>query len=626
LPANIQAAIKVNGMKTFKRLLGYATPLHHYIPEYVIYTILAIIFGMTNFTMLIPLLNTLFGIVKTEEAVKAIPPFSLTIDYIITCFKFYFQQYIDAKGPFYGLVFVCVIIGVCTLMANIFRYLSARVVVRLRMTILERLRNNLYARLTEQSLSFYHNRQKGDILSTMTNDVQEIENSVVTSVQVLLRDPFIIIVYFGALFYMSPSLTLFTIIFFPISGFFISYISKKLKQKGYYSQEMLGKIMNISEESVGGIRIIQAFSGEGFMQRKFNAINRKFARISKSMFNQREMASPVSEILGIFVIVTLLLYGGSLVLNNVNNDSSLLTGAVFMTYLALYSQILQPAKNISSAVTTLQRGLVAGERIFNMLDVPITITEKPNAKSVRDFNDAVVYENVSFKYDKQWVLKNINLPVRKGQMIALVGKSGSGKSTMADLLPRFYDVVEGSIRIDGTDIRDIKLNDLRDLMGIVSQDAILFNDTIFNNIAFGQPNADKEAVIQAAKIANAHEFIAQMENGYDTNIGDRGLKLSGGQRQRLTIARAVFKNPPILILDEATSALDTESEQLVQSALDKLMQNRTSIVIAHRLSTIQHASEIIVMDQGEIKERGTHDVLLSQNGIYKKLVEMQEFK
>ncbi len=344
------------------------------------------------------------------------------------------------------------------------------------------------------------------------------------------------------------------------------------------------------------------------------------------MFNQRELASPVTEILGVLVIVVLVMYGGSLVLKNVDNNEGMLTGSVFMTYLVFYSQILQPAKNISSAVTTLQRGLVAGERIFNMMDVPITITEKPAAKSVRDFNDAVVYENVSFKYDQQYVLKNIHLPIRKGQMIALVGKSGSGKSTMADLLPRFYDVVEGSIRIDGTDIRDLKLNDLRDLMGIVSQDAILFNDTIFNNIAFGQPDADREAVIQAAKIANAHEFITQMENGYDTNIGDRGLKLSGGQRQRLTIARAVFKNPPILILDEATSALDTESEQLVQSALDKLMQNRTSIVIAHRLSTIQHATEIIVMDQGEIKERGTHDTLLGMNGIYKKLVEMQEFK
>lgn len=626
MPANIQAAIKVNGMKTFKRLLEYATPLHHYIPEYIIYTILAIILGMANFSMLIPLLDMLFGKVKTEDVVTALPAFSLSVDYFADSFKFYFHQFINTRGAFYGLVFVCAIIATCTLMANLFRYLSARVVVRLRMTILERLRNALYARLTHQSLSFYHSRQKGDILSTMTNDVQEIENSVVTSVQVLLRDPFIILAYFGALFYLSPSLTLFTIIFFPISGFFISHISKKLKQKGYYSQEMLGKILNVSEESVGGIRIIQAFSGEGFMQRKFAEINRKFARISKSMFNQRELASPVSEILGVLVIVVLVMYGGSLVLKNVDNNEGMLTGSVFMTYLVFYSQILQPAKNISSAVTTLQRGLVAGERIFNMMDVPITITEKPAAKSVHDFNDAVMYENVSFKYDQQYVLKNINLPVRKGQMIALVGKSGSGKSTMADLLPRFYDVVEGSIRIDGTDIRDLKLNDLRDLMGIVSQDAILFNDTIFNNIAFGQPDADREAVIQAAKIANAHEFITQMENGYDTNIGDRGLKLSGGQRQRLTIARAVFKNPPILILDEATSALDTESEQLVQSALDKLMQNRTSIVIAHRLSTIQHATEIIVMDQGEIKERGTHDTLLGMNGIYKKLVEMQEFK
>lgn len=611
-------------MKVFRRLLQFATPLHHFLPEYIIYTFFGIIFGMLNFTLLIPLLDTLFDQKNESVPVTVLGKFELSKDYFSDMFSYYSNQIITEHGKFGVLVFICVIIIASTLLANVARYLAARVMGRLRMKILERMRNDVYARLSNQSLSFYHQRQKGQILSTLTNDAQEVENSVVNSIQVFLRDPFIVIGYFVALFIMSAKLTLFTIIFFPISGALIGYISKKLKNKSRYSQEMLGKILNVSEETIGGIRIIQGFTAEGFMQRKLAYINRQFSKISRSMFNQREMASPVSEILGIGVVVVLVLYGGSLILSG---NNSVITASTFIAYLALYSQILQPAKNISSAITTMQRGMVAAERIYEVLDAPIKVTDKANAQPVSTFEHKIDYRNMSFRYDDQHeVLSDINLSIEKGKMIALVGRSGAGKSTMVDLLPRFFDVSTGTVEIDGKDVRDLKLRDLRQLMGIVSQEAILFNETVFNNIAFGQPEADREAVIRAAKIANAHEFIEQLENGYDTNIGDRGLKLSGGQRQRLTIARAIFKNPPILILDEATSALDTESEKLVQEALNKLMQNRTSIVIAHRLSTIQHADEIIVMEKGRIVERGKHDELIAGNGIYRKLVEMQEFK
>lgn len=602
-------------------MLRFVRPLHHYIPEYVIYAMIGIVFGLINFTLLIPLLQVLFDPPETVT-VAVMPEFSFTIQYFTDLFTYYFQRYATENGKMYALGFVCVMIASSTLLANVGRYLSIRVMVRLRMNILERIRNRLYEHMTSQSLSFFNQRRKGDLLSVMTNDVSEVEYTIANSIQVLLRDPFIILFTFFVLFYISVKLTLFTLIFFPLSGFLVAYISKQLRKKGYYSQEMLGKLLNISEESLGGVRIIKGFTAENYMQRKFAEVTRAFTKLSKAIYNQREMASPISEALGVMLVVVLVMVGGYMVLEG-NQE---LTAEQFITYLGLYFTILQPAKNISNAFTSMQRGIVAGERIFGLLDEPNVIEDKPDAQPVSEFDSNITYDHLSFKYDQQYVLKDVNLRIEKGTMVALVGKSGAGKSTMADLLPRFYDASEGSLRIDGKDVRDLRLRDLRQLMGIVSQEAILFNDSVFNNIAFGQQNADKAKVIEAAKIANAHEFIDQLENGYDTYIGDRGGKLSGGQRQRLTIARAIFKNPPILILDEATSALDTESEKLVQEALDKLMQNRTTIVIAHRLSTIQHAHEIIVMDKGEIVERGKHDELLAANGIYKKLVEMQEFK
>jgi subfamily B ATP-binding cassette protein MsbA len=420
---------------------------------------------------------------------------------------------------------------------------------------------------------------------------------------------------------MSVQLTLFTLIVLPISGLVITSISRRLRKDAKQGQLLLGNILSIIEETISGIRIIKAFNAQKYVNKKFDEQNSQYRAILKSMWNKKELASPISEFLGVTVVVLVILYGGQLVLQNKSD----LNASEFITYIILYSQILVPAKNISSALTSIQRGIASGERIFAILDTPVKIEEDPNAISISDFKGKISYENVSFQYAEKKVLDNINLDVEKGKMIALVGASGAGKSTMADLLPRFYDVTEGAITIDGIDIRKIKLSDLNHLMGIVTQESILFNDTVFKNISFGNESATEEQVIEAAKIANAHEFIDKLEEGYYTNIGDRGAKLSGGQRQRLSIARAVLKNPPILILDEATSALDTESERLVQEAIQNLMKNRTSVVIAHRLSTIQYADQIIVMQAGKIIERGTHTELLALNGMYRKLSEMQSF-
>ncbi len=610
-------------MKIFFRLLSLSKPYHHYVPEYVVYVLLYTLFGLMNFTLIIPLMNALFG-TGEQEIVTHLPAFSLSIAYFKDVFNYYLtsllQQYHGDKFPV--LIYICVVIFISILLKNLFGYLSQKVLTRMRVNMLRKMRDKVFHQYATQSLGFFHNERKGDLLSVLSGDVVEVENSVTTAMQTLLRDPLVIISTFIALFTLSRELTFFTLLFFPISGLVLSTVSKKLKRQSNTSQTLLGKLLNITEETLSGVRIIKAFNAEGFVKGKFQQDNLSYAQTFKAMQDQREMASPVSEILGVLVVIVIMLYGGRLIMSG---DSSL-TGGAFIAYLGFYFQILAPAKSIGTAFTALPRGISAGERVLRIMDQANTIVDKPDAQSLPAFERDIEFNNVSFAYNENPVLKNVQLKIAKGRMVALVGKSGAGKSTMADLIPRFYDVTSGSIRIDGQDIRDVKMHDLRALTGMVSQEAILFNDTVLNNIAFGHPNPDKEAVINAAKIANAHEFIVNLENGYETSIGDRGMKLSGGQRQRLTIARAIFKNPPILILDEATSALDTESEKLVQDALDKLMENRTTVVIAHRLSTIQHADEIVVLDKGEIKERGTHDELIANEGIYRKLVEMQEFK
>lgn len=606
-------------MKVIKRLLKYARPLHHYIPEYVTYTLLGILFGLINFTMLIPMLNIMFGVAKTA-AVQQPPPFSFSVDYFINLFNYHFSNIIATQGRMYALGFICAIIFIATVLSNLFRYLAIRVLIRMRLNTMERIRNELYTKLTHQSLHFYHHSKKGNILSTITNEVQEIENTFINALQSWLKDPFIVIIYFIGLFYISPKLTLFTLILLPVSGILISTITKKLRRLGYFSMEQLGKILSHTEETLSGIRVIQSFAAEKYSIDRFKQINRAFSKNSKSMFSRKELTSPLSELLVILIVIAIVLYGGYLLTTN----QSYLTGSLFITYLALYSQIVQPLKALSNASSFIQRGIVAAEKIFSLLDEPVQVQEKPNSVHKTDFSGSIELKNVNFRYQTQNVLNNVNLTIPKGKTIALVGESGSGKSTLADLVSRFYDPSEGEILIDGINVSNIKLNDLRSLISFVSQEAVLFNDTIFNNISFGVNNASEDEVKEAAKIANAHSFIEQTDNGYQTIIGDRGMKLSGGQRQRLTIARAVFKNAPILILDEATSALDTESERLVQDAINRMMKDKTAIVIAHRLSTVRHADEIIVLQKGEIVERGTHEELIRKQGYYYKLVQMQE--
>jgi ATP-binding cassette, subfamily B, bacterial MsbA len=609
-------------MKVIKRLLKYASPLHHYLPEYIIYTILGILFGLLNFTMLIPIFNILFGI-DNSKPITELPSFSFSVDYFISLFSYYFTGIINAEGKFYALGFVCAIIFVAAVLANLFRFLAIKVMVRLRLNMMERLRNDLYAKLTHQSLHYYHNAQKGNILSAVTNEVQEIENSVVNSLQIWFRDPFSVVFYFITLFYVSPRLTLFTIVFLPVSGLLIASITNKLRRIGHFNVGLLGKILSHTEETISGIRVIQSFAAEKYSISRFKRINREFSKSSKKMFSRRELTLPLSEVLGITVVVIIIMYGGYLLLKD-PADAGSLTGSLFIFYLILFSQILQPLKNISQASGNAQRGIVAAEKIFSVLDEPVKIEEKANTVEKTSFDHTIELKNVSFRYTTQDVLSNIDLVIPKRKSIALVGESGSGKSTLADLISRFYDPTEGEVLIDGIDAKNIKLTHLRSLISFVSQDAVLFNDTIFNNIAFGAPDASFEKVKYAASIANADSFIEQTDNGYNTIIGDRGMNLSGGQRQRLTIARAVFKDAPILILDEATSALDMESERLVQDAINKMMEHCTSIIIAHRLSTIRHVDEIIVLQKGRIVERGNHEELLKRQGYYYRLVQMQD--
>ena len=608
-------------MNIYFKLLSFAKPFNRFVPKYFILAVLAVIFGLANFTLMIPLLNVIFEKVEVVTIV-AKPEFALNLDYFKAIFNFYFASIFKTYGQVGALQFVCVVIVVSVFLANLFKYWSQRVLTSMRTHVVKNIRESLFLKITSLQVGYFHSQRKGDLMSSLSNDVNEVENSVVSSVQVIFREPLMIIGYVVLLFSMSVKLTFFTLLVLPISGGVIAWISRKLRKEAEVGQGLLGEMLSIIEESISGIRIIKAFNAQQYVREKFDQQNNKYRSVLKSMWNKRELASPISEFLGISIVVLVILYGGRLVLEN----QSELNASEFITYIILYSQILIPAKNISTAITNIQRGIASGARIFSVLETDVNIIEDKDAVAKTALNAQIVFKDVSFQYADTKVLQQINLTVEAGKMIALVGQSGAGKSTMADLLPRFYDVTDGQILIDGIDIRKIKLHDLNQLMGIVTQESILFNDTIFNNIAFGNKSASREAVIAAAKIANADEFIVKLADGYDTNIGDRGDKLSGGQRQRLSIARAVLKNPPILILDEATSALDTESEKLVQDAIHKLMQNRTSIVIAHRLSTIQHADTIVVMQDGKIIEQGKHAELISMNGTYKKLTDMQSFQ
>ncbi len=610
-------------MKTYFRILRYAKPLRRFIPSYALFAILSVIFGLANFTLIIPLLNILFG--TTEIPTNLVKSeFSFSIAYAIDAFHYYFNSVLLEHGKISALTFVCAIIFSAVLLTNVFRYLSQSIMSSMRSHVVANIRRGLFEKITQLDYSFFHQERKGKLMSNLSNDIGEIENSVVSSIQVMFREPLLIVGYLVMLFVMSAKLTLFTIVVLPISAFLISLLTKKLRRDAKEGQQLLGDLLSIIEETLSGIRIIKAFNAEKQTNERFESLNQRYKTMMRRMWNRKELALPLSEVMGVGLVICVLLYGGSLVLSNQGGFSA----SEFITYIVIYSQILTPAKNISTAVTNIQRGLIAAEQIFRIIDIPVTIKDKENALPIHEFESKIEYKDVSFSYLRErdgYVLKNINLTIEKGKTIALVGQSGSGKTTLADLLPRFYDLEMGEILLDGKNIKDYKLFDLREQMGVVNQESILFNDTVYNNIAFGRPDAKEEDVIHAATIANAHEFISQMPEAYQTNIGDRGGKLSGGQRQRISIARAVLKNPPILILDEATSALDTESERLVQVALTRLMKNRTTLVIAHRLSTIQHADEIIVMQQGTIIERGKHDQLLADAGVYRKLHDLQSF-
>jgi subfamily B ATP-binding cassette protein MsbA len=604
-------------MKIIRRLLHYSRPLHHYLPEYILYTMLGIVLGIVNFTMLIPLLNLLFNS-DTLEACSNPPSYEFSVNYLGALFEHHLCRLAIEKGMLAALAAVCAVITVATVFSNLFRYLATRVLVRLKLNLLQRLRNHLFKQVTEQSLAWHHKHEKGDVLSTMTNDVQEIEFSVISSFQILLRDPAVIVAYFITLFILSPQLTFFTVLFFPVAGLLISTLSKKLKKKGYFSQEMLGKILQHTDQTLSGIRIIQAFRSKKLFIKQFEEINSGFTKNSKALFNQRELASPLSDILGVCVIVVVVLYGGSLVVDNT------LSGSMFITYLAIYSQILQPAKNISSALTNMQKGMVSAERIFSIIDAKIEIQDANNALEIKDFDRQITFKNVSFNYGNEPVLQSVSFELQKGRTLALVGKSGSGKSTIADLIMRFYTCTDGEILLDGKNINTLSIDSVRSVIALVNQDPIIFNDTVLGNITMGAESVNMLQVEAAARHAHAEEFINQLENGYQTVLGDRGSRLSGGQRQRIAIARALYSNAPILILDEATSALDTESEQNVQEAISELMKERTVLVIAHRLSTIRRADEILVLSEGKVAERGTHAELMQQQGVYRKLQEMQE--
>ncbi len=603
---------------SFKKVLTFIKPYWGKTALSILYTTMGTFFTLFSLMMAIPFLNILF---EQQPIIHEPMDWALNAEVLKHNANFYLGKIISSQGPEMALVSLSLLIVGFVFLKTSFIYLGNYVLAPVRNGIVRDVRNLLYDKILRLQLSFFSEERKGDIISRMTGDVQEIEINIIRSIKNAIKAPITIIIYMAYLIVMSPQLTLFILVLLPISGLIIGRIGKSLRKKSLKGQQQLGNILSFIEETLFGLRIIKAFNAEKNTYDKFHTENESYTHLMNRIWRRRDLAGPLSEFLATATIVVVMWYGGKQVLG----EASALSPAMFINFLIVFSQIITPSKEISTVYYNIQKGLASLERVNNIIQTPVTVVEKPSAKAIDDFQREVTYKQVGFSYNSDPVLKDINLTIEKGKTIALVGQSGAGKSTLVDLLPRFYDVVEGSISIDGTDVRDLKIIDLRHLMGIVSQESILFNDTIYNNIAYGKPEATEEEVISAAKVANAHDFILQTENGYQTNIGDRGTKLSGGQRQRVSIARAVLKNPPILILDEATSSLDTESEKLVQEAITKLMASRTSIVIAHRLSTIRNADEICVMEQGQIVERGKHSKLIELGGVYKKLHDMQMF-
>lgn len=609
-------------MKTYLAILQFARPYLSLAPLYFVCVLLSVLFGLFNFTLFIPLLNILFGVVEVPETLPEAPPFRLSVEFVLGWFDHLFLSVVQAEGKVRALQFVCALAVGCVLLKNLFRYLATVQLGVVRVGVVRRIRERVFEHLTRLHTGYFKEQRRGDLISRLTNDVQEIENSVVSSFTVVFREPATILGYFAALFYMSVQLTAFTLVVLPLSAWVISSLIKRLKRHAREVQEALGDLTGTVEETITGIKIIKAFNAEGFQRRRFFRQTRAYARALFSMLLRQYAASPLSETLSVTVVAGILLYGGTLVLR----AESPLNASEFITYIVLFSQILSPAKAVSTAFSNIQRGLAAGERVLELLQQQPEIANAPQARPVERLERGIEFQGVHFGYEPgQEVLRGVSFTLPKGKLVALVGPSGGGKTTIADLLARFYDPWKGRILLDGVDLREVELFSFRKLVGIVTQEPVLFHDTIYNNIAFGRQDATPEEVVQAARIANAHDFILEFERGYDTVIGDQGLRLSGGQRQRITIARAVLHNPQVLILDEATSALDADSERQVQEALQHLLQGRTSLVIAHRLSTVQHADEILVVVDGRIVERGTHqDLLNKSNGIYRRLQLIQQ--
>jgi ATP-binding cassette, subfamily B, bacterial MsbA len=586
----------------------------------ILFSLLSVILTVLTFAMIIPFLELLFDKIKLIDAAV---PFAFNADAIKNNFFYFFSEIIRNHGKEQALLYLTVSAAILYFLKNFFTYASSYILAPIRNAVLRRIRNDIYLKLLILPLGFYRFNKKGDIISRATNDVQELDESIMKPLQALFVQALTIIFYLITLFIINYKLTVFVLILLPIGALIISRVSKMLKKTASKLQSKQGFILSLIEESITGLRVIKGFNAIDFSNERFKRSNDSFARIKNIIYRRTDLASPLSEFLGTVIVMIILLYGGSMILST----SSSLNAELFILYLMLFIMIINPAKNLTTAFYFIQKGRASIERIHFILDAEEVIEEKENALNINGFKQDIVFKDLYFSYDvDKIVLNKINLTIECGKSIAIVGPSGAGKSTMVDLIARFYDCTGGELLIDGHNVKDLAIDSLRSLFGIVSQDTILFNDSVFNNIAFGNDDIAREKVIEAAKTANAHDFIMQMTDGYDTLIGDRGSLLSGGQRQRLNIARAVLKNPPILILDEATSALDMESERLVQDALEKIMQGRTTIAIAHRLSTIQHMDEIIVLDKGNIAERGKHSDLMAKDGLYRKLHDMQSFK